>query len=240
MKSVLEFERHSECAALTDLVRSSASAAGGASGTARSLKRAGRFWLPNGPFTRMYFLERGRLTLVSAAPSRRETVLHAVAAGEWFGEYCFCAESRLHHPEIAARADEDCLLREVESGRFLRELSGNAIALRRFIEIVCRHLARADRRVDVLARRGARARVCALLLELAETRGTVSPASSRYHHLAITHAEVAAMTAMNRPNVSLTLGALRRRGLIQYGRNQPILVDCRKVRAFLDRLDEHA
>jgi CRP-like cAMP-binding protein len=237
MAAALQLDRHEECAALTDVVRS-AFAANGGPHTRKTLKKRTRFWLPDGPFTRMYWLERGQLTLVRTGRSGRETALRTVAAGEWFGEYCFCGASRLPHDAVAARADQDCLFQEVDSGRFLRELTADAAALRGFLGSVCKHLAQADRRVEILTRRGAEARVCAMLLELVDANPPPGGAGSRWRSVSVTHAELAAMTAMNRPNVSLTLGALRRRSLIRYARNQPILVDRTKVLAHLEAMED--
>ncbi|HSP17653.1 MAG TPA: Crp/Fnr family transcriptional regulator [Thermoanaerobaculia bacterium] len=223
---------------MSDLVRSTVDASGGGRFRVKVLKRQMRFWLPSDRFTRMFFLERGHLTLLRASRSGRETALHTITAGEWFGEFCFCDEGRKPHPEIAARADEDCLIHEVESAKFFEHLNGNAAALKGFVRVVCRQLAEVDRRVEILARRGAEERICALLLELAETKGSPSQAGSKWRSVSVTHTEIAAMTAMNRPNVTVTLGALRRKGFIRYERNRPILVDCPKVNQYVDGLDE--
>jgi len=42
---------------------------------------------------------------------------------------------------------------------------------------------------------------------------------------------------MTRPHVSVTLGRFRRKGLIKYRRHESILVDVRRLRAYLDQFD---
>ena len=57
--------------------------------------------------------------------------------------------------------------------------------------------------------------------------------------LPISHEQLSQTAAMSRPNVTVTLGRLRRRGVIRYKRGGPLVVNQKALAAYLrDRKDE--
>jgi CRP-like cAMP-binding protein len=236
----LSFSDHSECMALTTLVQGQEmGVTPGAK--ARVLKRKQSLWLSEAPFDRVYRLEAGHLSIFGADDAGRELLLRTVTHGEWFGDYCLCPGQHYFHPALEARADDDCQLVEVRHDRWLRDLAGNAAAIKQFVARTCVRLALADRRLIMLARRSADERIGLLLLDRAvvevmpDARDTAGPAKGT---VTLTHAEIATAAAMSRPHVSVTLGRFRRKGLITYTRQESITVDVQRLRVFLEQFDK--
>ncbi|MFN2394020.1 MAG: helix-turn-helix domain-containing protein, partial [Pyrinomonadaceae bacterium] len=50
------------------------------------------------------------------------------------------------------------------------------------------------------------------------------------------HDELAQMAAMSRPHVTVTMGRLRRRGLVRYERSGPLVVDVEALAKYFDLL----
>jgi CRP/FNR family transcriptional regulator len=232
-RTAVTFADHSECIALTTLVQAETS--NPPRGRYRSLKRRDSLWLSEAPFDRVYRLESGHLSIVGADEAGRELLLRTISAGEWFGDYCLCPGQHWRHPAIEARADEDCQLVEVRHDRWLHDLAGSAAAVREFVTLTCVRLARADRRLIMLARRSADERIGMLLLEHAAAGARPSP--RELGTVTLTHAEIATAAAMSRPHVSVTLGRFRRKGLIKYRRRESISVDVQRLRTYLEQFD---
>jgi DNA-binding IscR family transcriptional regulator len=51
--------------------------------------------------------------------------------------------------------------------------------------------------------------------------------------LPLTHDELARRSAMSRQHVTITLGKMRREGLVEYGHGRPLEVDTRRLTARL-------
>ncbi len=72
-----------------------------------------------------------------------------------------------------------------------------------------------------------------VLLHIATTRGKSSEESEGQTVLPVNHDELAQMAAMSRPHVTVTMGKLRRRGLVNYERNKPLTVDTEALSIYL-------
>ncbi len=116
---------------------------------------------------------------------------------------------------------------------YLRE---NRDVLAAFLFIFCIRLADAERRIEVLAHRGAEERLGRLLLHLATTRGQPGTDQTNEVLLSISHDELAQMAAMSRPHVTVTMGRLRRRGLVRYERSSSLVVDVEALAKYFDLL----
>jgi Mn-dependent DtxR family transcriptional regulator len=54
--------------------------------------------------------------------------------------------------------------------------------------------------------------------------------------VSVSHNELAQLAGMNRPHVTVTMGRLRRRGLVQYDREGPVRVDAASLTDSLGRI----
>ena len=112
-------------------------------------------------------------------------------------------------------------------------LQKNTDALMDFTYTLCERLSEMKLRVGVLAHRGAEDRLGRLLLQLAAPPGQQHTKGTNEVPLHVGHEELAKMAAMNRSHVSVTMGKLRKRGLIRYQRNRPLVVDVPALTAYL-------
>lgn len=234
--TALSFVDHSECMALTTLVQGQGAGVLVPGARQHVLKRRQSLWLSEAPFDRVYRLESGHMSIFGADDTGRELLLRTVGRGEWFGDYCLCPGQRYFHPAVEARADEECQVVEVRHDRWLRDLAGNATAIKDFVTRTCVRLALADRRLIMLARRSADERIGMLLIDSATMQ--TEPTGRGVGKVTLTHAEIATAAAMSRPHVSVTLGRFRRKGLIKYRRQESILVDVPRLRAFLEQCEQ--
>jgi CRP-like cAMP-binding protein len=87
----------------------------------------------------------------------------------------------------------------------------------------------------MLTHRGAEARLGRLLLQLTAGRGRVEAKDAGEVALQVSHKELAEMAAMSRAHVTVTLGKLRQRSLIRYGRNPSLVVNPSSLERYLAR-----
>jgi len=170
---------------------------------------------------------------MTASPDERPVVLRTVEAGQPFGELCVCA-SRTRTRETTAHALVASEAIEIKLTSFLSYLRQSREALEALVCTLCLRLTDTEHRVEVLAHRGAEQRLGRLMIRL----GTLAARAGRSGPgdtvtLSLSHNELAKMAGMSRPHVTVTLGRLRRRGLVRYRREGPLRVD---VAALMDHL----
>ncbi len=102
---------------------------------------------------------------------------------------------------------------------------------------LCLRLTDAEHRIEVMAHRGAEQRLGRLLLRLATSRGRKGSIGLRDTvTVSVSHNELAQLAGMSRPHVTVTMGRLRRRGLVQYEREGLVRVDVASLTDYLGRI----
>jgi CRP/FNR family cyclic AMP-dependent transcriptional regulator len=227
----LRLRDHASCSALTDLTMKLV--AGDPSfGRRRRYGKGSDIWRVGDPTDRLFLLQRGQVVILLDDPSGHEVIIRVIDAGQLFGECCFCAEHG-GTQQNSARAMANCEAVEVEFDRFLNHLQGSTDALTDIVFTLCTRLADAERRIEVLSYRAADDRLVRLLLQAAKTKGTASKQHKGEMTVHLNHEELALMTAMSRSHVSVTMGKLRKLGLIDYGRDTPLRVKVEPLQAFV-------
>jgi CRP-like cAMP-binding protein len=88
-----------------------------------------------------------------------------------------------------------------------------------------------------MAHRGAEQRLGRLLLRLATSRGRQARIGRKDAiTVAVSHNELAQLTGMSRPHVTVTMGRLRRRGNVQYERDGLVRVHVASLTEYLSRI----
>jgi CRP/FNR family transcriptional regulator, cyclic AMP receptor protein len=221
----LEFHNHEQCGHLTSAMMGTALA------NSVSYKRyqAGHYiWRIGSLPDCVYRLKRGRVNVVSIDASGNELLLRSIEPEEMFGEVCFCAHRSEPHG-VVARATTECEIAAISYGEFLGALRDDPDFAESLVTEFCVRLGDLEKRTQILALHDASDRLRQLLLFLARShkvsavndRGTVS--------LAITHSELAAMSALSRPHVSLLMTRFRQRGWVTYKRNTKLRVHVNRV-----------
>lgn len=203
-------------------------------GRARHCVKDTVIWSANDPADRIYFLERGRVAIQAIDPEGRDVILRLIEAQEPFGELCFCSEGSGRRDTVASPLMDSDIV-EITLADFLSYLQNNRQALTALAITFCTRLSDAEHRLEVLSQRGAEERLGSLLLHLARTRAKPSAESVNRVMLHMTHDELARMAGMSRSHVTVTMKELRRRRLVQYQRNRPVVVDVSALAAYLER-----
>jgi CRP-like cAMP-binding protein len=125
---------------------------------------------------------------------------------------------------------------EIKLSRFLDYLRQNPKALEALVCTLCLRLTDAEHRVEVLAHRGAEQRLGRVMLRLGTSRARGHVDHRNTVTLSVSHSELAQIAGMSRSHVTVTMGRLRRRGLVRYEREGPLHVDVAALTAYLGRI----
>ncbi len=99
----------------------------------------------------------------------------------------------------------------------------------------CTRLTEAERRLEVLTYRGAKDRLGHLLLDLGHSRGAPVDETADTVRVPMTHDQLAQMSAMSRSHVTVTMVSFRKAGLVQYSRDEPLVIRLSALREYLKR-----
>jgi len=230
-----QFPHHRDCEALTGITLDHLP-------RDRSLGRVRRFakgayvWQPDDAADRIYFLRRGRVAIMTAKPDERPVALRTIEPEQPFGELCLCSvRTGIRGTTACALVESEAV--EIKLTNFLGYLHQNRAALDALMFTLCLRLTDAEHRIEVMAHRGAEQRLGRLLLRLAASRGRNDRIGRRDAvGVSVSHNELAQLAAMTRPHVTVTMGRLRRRGLVQYAREGPVRVDVALLTDYLGRI----
>lgn len=222
---------HRPCQTLTELTLAHMPR-DGSHGGARMYRKGTMVWRPEDRSDSIFFLLRGQVAMFVGDAAGREVILRVVEAGEPFGELCFCGgPTKTRQTNVRAVVAIEAV--EIKLDVFMNYLRENPAVLAAFVFTFCSRLADAERRIEVLAHRGAMDRLGWLLVHLANTRGQANAGRSGDVAVPVSHEELARMAAMSRSHVTVTMGRLRRLGLVRYERSRPLFVDVLKLTAYL-------
>jgi CRP/FNR family cyclic AMP-dependent transcriptional regulator len=230
-----QFPHHLDCEALTgitlDHLPHDASL-----GRLRRYSKGTDLWQPDDAADRIFFLRRGRVAVMTATPEQQPVLLRTIEARQSFGELCLCT-ARARTRGTTASALIACEAIEIKLGQFLGYLRQNRDALEALVCTLCLRLTDAEHRVEVLAHRGAEQRLGRLMLRLGASGARVGRVASKETvTLSVSHVELARLAGMSRSHVTVTMGRLRRRGLVRYQREGPLRVDVAALTDYLGRI----
>lgn len=228
------FPHHLDCEALTGITLDHLPV-DGSLGRPRRFPKGADLWQSDDLADRMYFLRRGRVVIMTGTPEERPVVLRTIEAGQSFGELCVCS-SRSRTRGTTAHALVACEVAEIKLSAFLAYLRQSREALEALVCTLCLRLTDTEHRVEVLAHRGAEQRLGRLMIRLGTRPRGGRGASRDTVTLSLSHNELAKMAGMTRSHVTVTLGRLRRRGLVRYRREGPLHVDVPALTAYLGRI----
>jgi len=232
-EEILKFPHgeHEDCRALTELTVEHLPRDGGL-GRPRRYRARQPVWEPEDRSDRIYFLLSGEVVVYATTAGGDELVVRDVGAGQPFGELCFCGGPTKVR-RTTARAVAACEAVEIKLPDFMEYVRADRDVLTSLIFTFCIRLGEAERLVEIFAYRHAEERLGRLLLHLAEVtrrrQGARQDSGGGRVILPFTHDELARRAAMSRQHVTITLGKMRREGLVEYGRGLPLVVDTRRL-----------
>jgi CRP/FNR family cyclic AMP-dependent transcriptional regulator len=230
-----KFPHHRDCEALTGITLDHLPR-DGTLGRVRRFAKGAFLWQPDDLADRIYFLRAGRVVITTAKPDERPIALRTIEPDQPFGELCLCTvRTGLRGSTACALAASEVF--EIKLNNFLGYLHTNRVALDALMFTLCMRLTDAEHRIEVMAHRGAEQRLGRLLLRLATSRGRQGRAALKDTVIvSVSHNELAQLAGMSRPHVTVTMGRLRRRRLVQYQREGTVRVEVASLTEYLGRI----
>ena len=233
------FPHHRDCDALTGITLDHLPHDGSLGRTRRYAKGVD-VWQSDDAADRVFFLRRGRVAILTASPDERPVMLRTVEVDQPFGELCLCT-ARTRTRATTARTLVPSEAVEIKLTQFLAYLRHNPEVVDALLCTLCLRLSEAEHRVEVFAHRGAEQRLGRLLIRLGTSGTRARRAGPRDTvTLSLSHNELAQMAGMTRSHVTVTMGRLRRLGLVRYRREGPLRVDLPALTEYLGGLGRGA
>jgi CRP-like cAMP-binding protein len=230
-----KFPHHRDCEALTGITLDHLPR-DGSLGRVRRFAKGAYVWQPDDAADGIYFLRSGRVVVTTAKPDEQPVVLRTIEPEQPFGELCVCSvRTGIRGTTACALVASEAF--EIKLTNFLGYLHQNRAALDALMFTLCLRLTDAEHRIEVMAHRGAEQRLGRLLLRLATSRGRKGRDGRRATvAVSVSHKELAALAGMSRPHVTVTMGRLRRRGLVRYEREGLVHCDVTSLTDYLGRI----
>jgi CRP-like cAMP-binding protein len=201
----------------------------GSLGKHRTYRRGAILWSRHKRADSIFVVKRGEIEIVVPGHKSHETVIRLVKPGEICGLFCLFVNAR-ESAHTTGRATVRTDVLEIQCGDCETFLKRNPDAALFVLTAACERLVFSEERIRVLAQRRAEDRIVALLLQLAERSGRANPGNPNLIRVQYTHAELARLSGMNRPHLSVVLNRLRERDIVRYGRGIPTCVNVSAVR----------
>jgi len=230
-----KFPHHRDCEALTGITLDHLPR-DGSLGRVRRFAKGAFLWRPDGAADRIYFLRKGRVVVSTAKPHERPVALRTIEPNQPFGELCLCSvRAGLRGTTACAVVASETF--EIRLIQFLNYLRQNRPVIEAMMFTLCLRLTDAEHRIEVMAHRGAEQRLGRLLLRLASSPGRKGSLGMRDTvAVSVSQSELAQLAGMSRPHVTVTMGRLRSRRLVQYERESLVRVDVIGLTEYLGRI----
>jgi CRP/FNR family cyclic AMP-dependent transcriptional regulator len=230
-----KFPHHRDCEALTGITLDHLPR-DGSLGRVRRFAKGAYVWHADDLADRVYFLRKGRVVIMTAKPDERPVALRTIEPDQPFGELCLCSMHKGVRGTTAC-ALVACEAFEIKISTFLGHLRQNRASLEALMFTLCLRLTDAEHRIEVMAHRGAEQRLGRLLLRLVTSNGRKPRTGLRDTiTVSVSHNELAQLAGMTRPHVTVTMGRLRRRGLVRYEREGLVRVAVTPLTDYLARI----
>ncbi|MFM2417800.1 MAG: hypothetical protein RL385_2523 [Pseudomonadota bacterium] len=169
----------------------------------------------------VYFVGTGRALVVRRADGDREFTVAYRGVGDIVGETPLAVGGA--HRDGAIAIDQLEVLRVPTRlmSDLLEKLPKLSVGL---LRVMAERRLEAERRIEALLSRTVEARVADFLIRAAETHG-ISESRGRLIGVKFTHQEIANYVGSTRETVTLTLGDMKRRGLILFDHRRVVVQD---------------
>jgi CRP/FNR family transcriptional regulator, cyclic AMP receptor protein len=181
---------------------------------------------PHQPTETLFILKKGRVRVFRVSADGRALTTALITPGTVFGEMVLLGQQM--HDNFAEAIDEVvvCVMSRADVHRYL--LSDARIAIR-ISEILGRRVAELERRLSDTVFKTAPERIAATLCRLASQQ-TKRPLG-RGSQIALTHAQIAALTGTSRETATKILDDYADRGLVRLGRGKLTILDAAAIAA---------
>lgn len=184
--------------------------------TIRTRARGEHIFYPLEPSGQVFFIVSGRVKVGTFASDGRETIRHLAYPGDMLGELALQGETR--RKDFATALDEEVTVFAVEAADLTTLMQSSADFAVEMMRHMTRKLQQAQMRCDSIIFSDARTRIVDTVREMALSHGQVLASGSVLITHALTHQDLASLTATSRQTVTTVLNELKDRNIINFDR----------------------
>lgn len=174
----------------------------------------------------LFILSRGRVRMTRMGNGDREITVDYRVAGEVVGEECLRTQTHRQDAKVLERLEALAL----PSGLVMRTLERHGAFASRWLAWSLQARADVDDRVEALLTRPVESRVAQFILKAAERHG-VPDSRGVLIGAKFTHQEIASFVGSTRETVTLVLGDLKRRELVQIDHRRVVITNAEGLKA---------
>jgi CRP/FNR family transcriptional regulator len=183
-------------------------------------KRKSLIYQPGDASDAVYWIKSGRVKIYKLTEEGREIIFGMYQTGDVFGEMAF-VEDRPR--EYFAEAIDDLQLVPIKRKQLFSLAKRKPGIIYRFARLIAERRREIEATLESLLYKGVRERLAGQLLKLSKEYG-IDDNRGRLLRIKITHKDLASLIGSSRETVSLTLGDLRKDGLIDVNTDRKIII----------------
>ena len=184
-------------------------------------------YFPEQPSNVIFFLKKGRVKIATMGEDGKEVIKAVLYPGEVFGELSLAGEEKRRDHAVALDDNVDiCAMNIADVEEMLRDNPHLNMAMTRLIG---ERVISIERRLEGLIFKDSRSRIIDFLKEMAKKHGQLVGNETLLKH-ALTHQDIADLTATSRQTVTTVLNDLRKQDLLYMERGKLLIRDLRKLK----------
>lgn len=188
-------------------------------------KKGESIYVPDDQADKIYFIQRGRVKILTQGGEDKEVIKAVLTKGEIFGELALIKEDVRHDEAVAMEETELCIVNKEAMNSLFPNRSGLQLF---FLNLFGSRILEMENRLESLVFKDSRSRIVNFLLELANKRGEPVGFETVVRKF-LTHQEIANMTATSRQTVTTVLNDLRNKDIIKFDRRRLLIRDMTKL-----------
>ena len=185
-----------------------------------SIKRRKLVYQPGDPSDAVYWIKSGRVKIYKLTEDGREIIVGLYQTGEIFGEMAFVEDQPR---EYFSEAMDDTTLLVLKRNNLFSLAKRKPGIIYRFSKLIGERRREMEATMESLLYKGVRERLAGQLLKLSKQYG-IEDNRGKLLRIKITHKDLASLIGSSRETVSLTLGDLKRVGLIDVNTDRKIII----------------
>jgi len=189
--------------------------------TLKSKEKGSHIYFPNEPSNVIFFLESGKVKVGNVSSDGKENIKCIIHPGDMFGEMALLGQETRNDYAIAM--DHDVRICAMNVEEVLLMMRSNPDLSLKVTATIGEKLASLERRFEALVFKDARSRIVDLIQEMAQARGQQLIGGAMLVTHALTHQDIANLTATSRQTVTTVLNELKDNGLINFDRKTFLL-----------------
>lgn len=179
----------------------------------------------------LYVILDGHVKIEHSDPrSGRRNTLAILSPGDCFGEIAIVSDI---NRTAAARAVTPCVLLIIEENDFLDLITTYPLVAKNMMKAMAAKLFHADQLIESLIFKNLEARLAGKILELADKFGQEQDGGAIEIGIALSHFDLAELVGTNRETITRILGVLKADGGIALERKKIIVMNRRKLQAWV-------